>query len=108
MLLTLVNNQYAAPPGRKTWSAPSASSSPPAASPSARTSSYRPAGDADPAGEDLAEAAGTGGAANLALAQQALEGLVDPDTRKVQRGGWLLRPFHESLLWYDARRAGPR
>ena len=46
------------------------------------------------------------GSANLALARQALEGLIDPDTRKGQPGGWLLFPFHESLLWYDARRQG--
>jgi len=46
------------------------------------------------------------GSANLALAREALEGLIDPDTRKGQNGGWLLFPFHESLLWYDARRRG--
>lgn len=45
------------------------------------------------------------GSANLAKAQLALQGLVDPDTQRGQQpGAWLLRPFHESLLWYDARR----
>ncbi|HEX3680572.1 MAG TPA: hypothetical protein VHU90_12690 [Galbitalea sp.] len=47
------------------------------------------------------------GSAHLRLAQDTLQGLVDPDTQTAQKGAWLLRPFHESLLWYDARRAGP-
>ncbi len=50
------------------------------------------------AGEDLQ------GSANLALARDAMQGLIDPSTHQGQPGGWLLRPFHESLLWYDARR----
>ncbi|MBA8964951.1 hypothetical protein JOJ86_006229 [Rhodococcus percolatus] len=48
------------------------------------------------------------GSANLELAQLTLQGLVDPDTQRGQPGSWLLRPFHESLLWYDARKANPR
>jgi len=44
------------------------------------------------------------GSSNLRLAKEMLEGLVDPDTQRQQRGVWLLRPFHESLLWYDARK----
>lgn len=45
----------------------------------------------------------------LSLAHQALQGLVDPDTQRgSQPGAWLLRPFHESLLWYDARKAGTK
>jgi hypothetical protein len=36
-----------------------------------------------------------------------MQGLVDPNTQRGQKGNWLLRPFHESLLWYDARRPGP-
>ena len=45
----------------------------------------------------------------LALAHQALQGLVDPDTQRgSQPGAWLLRPFHESLLWYDARKVGTK
>lgn len=42
--------------------------------------------------------------ANLSLAKQALQGLLDPSTQDGQRGTWLLFPFHEALLWYDARR----
>ena len=45
--------------------------------------------------------------AHLQLAQLTMQGLVDPDTQRGQKGAWLLRPFHESLLWYDARRPGP-
>jgi hypothetical protein len=45
--------------------------------------------------------------ANLQLAQATMQGLIDPDTQRGQKGAWLLRPFHESLLWYDARRPGP-
>lgn len=50
------------------------------------------------AGEEVRDSA------NLRLAKQALEGLVDPSTQAGQRGTWLLLPFHEALLWYDARR----
>jgi hypothetical protein len=66
--------------------------------------------DTSPAlyGQLLAEGKEVRGSANLALAQAALEGLVDPDTQRGQPGGWLLRPFHESLLWYDARKPSPR
>ncbi|WP_273733050.1 hypothetical protein [Mycolicibacterium septicum] len=52
----------------------------------------------------LASAQEIRGSSHLQLAQQMLEGLVDPDTQHGQRGAWLLRPFHESLLWYDARK----
>lgn len=55
-------------------------------------------------GERLAAGLAIRNSANLDLAQAALEGLVDPDTQRGQRGAWLLRPFHESLLWYDARK----
>jgi hypothetical protein len=48
------------------------------------------------------------GSANLKLAQLTLQGLIDPETHRGQPGGWLLRPFHESLLWYDARKPSPR
>lgn len=54
------------------------------------------------AGEDLQ------GSANLGLARDALQGLIDPSTHQGQPGGWLLRPFHESLLWFDARRRSGR
>jgi hypothetical protein len=59
-------------------------------------------------GEKLAAGDELSGSANLPLARATLEGLIDPDTRKGQPGGWLLFPFHESLLWYDARRQGAR
>lgn len=58
-------------------------------------------------GEKLATGQEVRGSANLAKAHLALEGLVDPDTQRGQRGAWLLRPFHESLLWYDARKPRP-
>jgi hypothetical protein len=57
-------------------------------------------------GETLASGGAIRGSANLALAQQAFEGLIDPTTQRGQRGTWLLFPFHESLLWYDARPTG--
>ncbi|WP_211214421.1 hypothetical protein [Actinomycetospora chiangmaiensis] len=68
-------------------------------------------GDEDTSPSRYGELLSTGsqirGSAHLQLAQQTLMGLVDPDTQRGQRGAWLLRPFHESLLWYDARKASP-
>ena len=58
-------------------------------------------------GDSLASGEQMRGSAHLKLAQATLQGLVDPDTQRGQKGAWLLRPFHESLLWYDARRPGP-
>lgn len=52
------------------------------------------------AGEDFQ------GADNLALARTALKNLIDPSTETGQPGQHLMLPFHESLLWYDARRSG--
>lgn len=43
------------------------------------------------------------GADNLSLARAALRNLVDPRTEQGQAGQHLMLPFHESLLWYDAR-----
>lgn len=43
------------------------------------------------------------GADNLVLARTALRNLVDPSTEQGQEGQHLMLPFHESLLWYDAR-----
>lgn len=70
-----------------------------------RDAGYAGDPDTSPAlyGSRLAAGEEMRGSANLALARQALEGLIDPATRKGQPGGWLLLPFHESLLWYDAR-----
>jgi len=59
-------------------------------------------------GANLAAAGQIRGSAHLHLAQLTLQGLVDPDTQRGQRGSWLLRPFHESLLWYDARKPSPK
>jgi hypothetical protein len=68
------------------------------------------AGDDQTTPEEYGVALATGssirGSAHLQLAQLTLEGLVDPGTQRGQKGAWLLRPFHESLLWYDARRSG--
>ena len=59
-------------------------------------------------GGRLASASQIRGSANLHLAQLTLQGLIDPETQRGQPGTWLLRPFHESLLWYDARKPSPR
>jgi len=59
-------------------------------------------------GASLAAGREVRGSAHLSLAHQTLQGLVDPDTQRAsQPGAWLLRPFHESLLWYDARKPSP-
>ncbi|GAB2983948.1 hypothetical protein [Actinotalea caeni] len=69
-------------------------------------------GDADTTPEEygalLAQGAQVRGSANLQLAQLTLQGLIDPETQRGQVGAWLLRPFHESLLWYDSRKPSPR
>lgn len=59
-------------------------------------------------GAKLALGSQVRGSANLQLAQQTLQGLIDPETQRGQAGASLLRPFHESLLWYDARKPSPR
>jgi hypothetical protein len=59
-------------------------------------------------GERLASGEEMPGSAHMPRVRDAFQGLIDPDTAKGQRGGWLLFPFHESLLWYDARRQGAR
>lgn len=43
------------------------------------------------------------GSENLPLVKHALSNLVDPSTEQGQKGQHLLMPFHEALLWYDAR-----
>ena len=43
------------------------------------------------------------GSENLHLARIALRNLIDPATEQGQEGQHLLMPFHEALLWYDAR-----
>jgi len=59
-------------------------------------------------GARLAQGLQVRGSANLQLAQLTLQGLIDPETERGQAGASLLRPFHESLLWYDARKPSPR
>jgi hypothetical protein len=60
-------------------------------------------------GARLADGEELRSSAHLKLAQQTLRGLIDPDTQRGgQPGAWLLRPFHEELLWYDARKTGSR
>jgi hypothetical protein len=60
-------------------------------------------------GASLAAGREVRSSANLSLAHQTLQGLIDPDTQRgSQPGAHLLRPFHESLLWYDARKAGTK
>ncbi|MBY6682321.1 hypothetical protein HQ312_14785 [Rhodococcus sp. BP-316] len=74
-----------------------------------RTDSH--AGDAETTAAQFGFMLSTGsevrGSANLKLVQMAMQGLIDPETQRGQPGSWLLRPFHESLLWYDARKSKP-
>ena len=60
-------------------------------------------------GASLASGDDVRSSSHLNLAHQTLQGLVDPETQRgSQPGAHLLRPFHESLLWYDARKAGTK
>ena len=60
-------------------------------------------------GASLASGRDVRSSSHLKLAHQTLQGLVDPDTQRgSQPGAHLLRPFHESLLWYDARKVGTK
>lgn len=60
-------------------------------------------------GASLAAGRDMRSSSHLELAHQTLQGLVDPETQRgSQPGAHLLRPFHESLLWYDARKAGTK
>ena len=64
---------------------------------------------ADEYGRHLARAEDVLNSSHLDRAQVALRGLVDPSTETgAEPGQYLLMPFHESLLWYDARRARER
>lgn len=56
-------------------------------------------------GDYLMRAEDFHGADNLALARTALRNLVDPSTEQGQSTQHLMLPFHESLLWYDARQS---
>lgn len=58
----------------------------------------------DGIGKSLARRADFDGFSNLDLAAQSLGALIDRETtRQADKGRWLLYPFHEALLWYDAR-----
>lgn len=48
------------------------------------------------------------GSDGIGLAQKALRALIDHRTLQGSNGATLLEPFHESLLWYDARRSGAK
>jgi hypothetical protein len=55
-------------------------------------------------GETLAAGIDLPGFTNLHLAADSLAAVIDHETtRQADKGRWLLYPFHESLLWYDAR-----
>lgn len=55
-------------------------------------------------GESLSRRLDLPGFANLDLAAESLAAVVDRETtRQADKGRWLLYPFHEALLWYDAR-----
>jgi hypothetical protein len=57
-------------------------------------------------GSLLARGADFGGSDGLNLVQDALQALIDGRTRQGSAGALLMQPFHESLLWYDARKSG--
>ena len=48
------------------------------------------------------------GSDGIELAQKAVRALIDDRTLQGSNGATLLAPFHESLLWYDARRSGSK
>ena len=57
-------------------------------------------------GQKLSAAEDFNGSDNLDLARKALGNLIDTtEGLPGQRGEHLLMPFHESLLWYDARKS---
>jgi hypothetical protein len=110
-LMTLVANGYAAPqharelasPKRERWATRCLALS--VNFLSERSEGRAGAEDMTPQryGEALASGDDFLASANLRLAKRAFEGVIDPSTRSGQRGSWLLFPFHEALLWYDAR-----
>jgi hypothetical protein len=114
-LLTLVQNGYKAPPAADQLRSPKVQRF--AVRSLALAENFLGGRDTGRAGDDTTAPAEYGSvlargdrirdSANLQLAQATMQGLIDPDTQRGQRGAWLLRPFQESLLWYDARRPGP-
>jgi serine/threonine protein kinase len=63
---------------------------------------------AEAACRKLAAGADFAGSDSMGLAQQALRALIDDRTLQGSSGATLLTPFHESMLWYDARRSGAK
>ena len=59
-------------------------------------------------GSRLARGADFAGSDGLSLVQEALQALIDSRTRQGSAGALLMQPFHESLLWYDARKSGSK
>jgi hypothetical protein len=67
--------------------------------------------EATPTGQQLADIGNSlsrrldfDGFRNLDLAAESLAAVIDRETtRQADKGRWLLYPFHEALLWYDAR-----
>jgi hypothetical protein len=114
-LLTLVQNGYKAPPAADQLRSPKVQRF--AMRSLALAENFLGGRDTGRAGDDTTTPAEYGSvlargerirdSANLQLAQATVQGLIDPDTQRGQKGAWLLRPFHQSLLWYDARRPGP-
>jgi hypothetical protein len=114
-LLTLVQNGYKAPPAADQLRSPKVQRF--AVRSLALAENFLGGRDTGRAGDDTTTPAEYGSvlargdrirdSANLQLAQATMQGLIDPDTQRGQKGAWLLRPFHQSLLWYDARRPGP-
>lgn len=63
---------------------------------------------AEAACEKLAGGSDFSGSDGMELAQKAVRALIDDRTLQGSSGATLLAPFHESLLWYDARRSGAK
>lgn len=63
---------------------------------------------AEAACEKLASGRDFSGSDGMELAQKAVRALIDDRTLQGSSGATLLAPFHESLLWYDARRSGAK
>jgi serine/threonine protein kinase len=63
---------------------------------------------AEEACELLAGGGDFSGSDGMELAQKAITALIDDRTLQGSRGATLLTPFHESMLWYDARRSGAK
>jgi serine/threonine protein kinase len=63
---------------------------------------------AEKACEMLSSGKDFAGSDGLGLARRAVKALIDDRTLQGSSGATLLAPFHESMLWYDARRSGAK